>query len=154
MTDTKSRSRLLAETGHAILSMGVTSSTAYLALGSEAEREAFLRALFDDNDVVYLVFWLNADEFTFLPAKGDRALAAVGPATKADAFFVASFEEAIILGMDLGDDDARRYLPRLTPSHIPPTSRFRAFDEEFLTAAEERRRRRDAKRAKGAAHHG
>jgi hypothetical protein len=150
MNDTKAHGRLLAETGHAILTMGVNSSEAYLALSSEAEREAFLRALFDDNDVVYLVFWLNADEYTFLPAKGDRALVAASPATKANAFFVDSFESAVLLGMGLGDADARRYLPVLTPSSIPPTSRFRPYGEAFLTAAEERRQRRAAKRAKEA----
>lgn len=151
MTDTTSRGRLLAETGHAILTMGVANFDSYLKLSSDFERDVFLRALFDDNDVVYMVFWLNELEYTFLPVKGDRALAAAGPATKADALFVPSFEAAVSLGMDLGDADARQYLPKLTPSHIPPTSRFRPFDEAPLAAAEERRRRRDAKRAKEAA---
>lgn len=151
MTDTTSRDRLLAETGHAIFTMGVANFDSYLKLASDFEREAFLRALFDDNDVVYMVFWLNLLEYTFLPVKGDRALAAAGPATKADALFVPSFEAAVSLGMDLGDADARRYLPTLTPSHIPPTSRFRPFNEELLTAAEERRQRRAAKRSRGAA---
>ncbi|WP_438345795.1 hypothetical protein [Methylorubrum populi] len=152
MTDTEVSARRLAETGHTILTMGVASFDTYLRLSGKEERVEFLRSLVEANEIFFMVFWLSEYEYSFLPIKGDSVIAAAGTATaKAGALFVPSFEAAVSLGMYYGDEDARQYLPTLTPSRIPPKCRFRPFNEEFLTAAEERRQRRADQRAREAA---
>ena len=156
MNDNPSRGSLLAMTGHRVLAMAEGTTETLALFGSEGERDAYLRALFDDHDIVFVAFWLSPAEFSFLSVKGDRWLASEfqpppGPERSVTSLLVASFEEAVRLGMRYGDADARGYLPILTPSRIPPTSRFRTDDDLHLSAAEERRQRRAAKRAKGAA---
>lgn len=147
----------LVATGLRILAMASATAKTQAALSSFAENDQFLRALFNAHEIVFVAFFIDIDamEFSFLSVKGDRLLAselqpAPGPERTISAVIAGSFEEAVEIGMRYGDADARGYLPLLTLSRIPPTSRFRIADDATLAAAEERRRRRDAKRAKGA----